>query len=335
MTSMASRANIIAPTVLAAGYRGVAFVKGLIAAGIRPTRICSYPQRDDQSNAFDKLAELSRENAVPFETAHRPEIVNDRLVYLVGWQYLIHGSYSNCIVFHDLILPQYRGFAPTVTALLCGNDVVGVTAFIPNEGVDTGNICGTRTIRVRSDTSLQAIADLQTAAMIDLAIELATQAFKGRIHTQAQDASLANYSLWRDDFDYFIDWRRDANFIVRHIQFVGFPYRGAKALLGDKLLTIRKASFGPDLTFAIRDPGKLWQIDGPKALVVCGEGTVWVDDVREANGQQVCFKQLRSRFLTADTAWIAPIISNNEYLNSSNLGRNNRVSAKKEKKSKN
>jgi hypothetical protein len=46
--------------------------------------------------------------------------------------------------------------------------------------------------------------DLQTSAMIELAVELAEQAFRGDLKASSQDESAATYSLWRDAFDYLI-----------------------------------------------------------------------------------------------------------------------------------
>jgi methionyl-tRNA formyltransferase len=92
---------------------------------------------------------------------------------------------------------------------------------------------------------------------------------------------------------------------LRHVQVVGFPYEGAKAVLDGSTLTIDNARLGPDLNFAIRDPGKVWTIEGGRPLVVCGAGTLWIDSARGADAQPFQFRRLRARFLTADTAWIA------------------------------
>ena len=43
-----------------AGYKGLVFVSGLLANGIRPNRIISYSQAGDQSDALPRLVKLSR-----------------------------------------------------------------------------------------------------------------------------------------------------------------------------------------------------------------------------------------------------------------------------------
>jgi methionyl-tRNA formyltransferase len=51
------------------------------------------------------------------------------------------------VVFHDSILPQYRGFNPLVSALINGDSRVGVTAMGTDE-FDKGDIIGQRTIAI-------------------------------------------------------------------------------------------------------------------------------------------------------------------------------------------
>jgi methionyl-tRNA formyltransferase len=299
---------MMTPTVLASGYRGAAFVSGIVEAGMRPERVISYKQVGDQSNAFERLIDFARSENIPFEETRYPNVVTDKLIFLVGWQFILRECLERCIVFHDSLLPTLRGFAPTVTALLRGDKEIGVTAFRPQVGVDTGPIYSTRTVRIPPGASLRTVFDLQTKAMVELAIEFGERATCGDLDALPQDESAVTYSLWRDSFDFFIDWRRDAQQVLRHINCAGFPYDGAKAVIHDRILTILKARLGPDISFAIRDPGKIWQIEDGHGLVVCGEGTVWIEEALDSGRKLFIFKSLRSRFLTADTAWIATFI---------------------------
>src|SRR5262249_5436709 len=151
--------------------------------------------------------------------------------------------------------------APTVTALLSGEHEIGVSAIRPHAGADTGPLYGFRTVLAPAEATLQSVLDLQTDAMIALALELTDRFSRGELNAVPQDEDSATYSLWRDSFDFFIDWRRDAPQILRHIVVSGYPYEGAKAVLGDRILIILTAHLGPEIDFAIRDPGKLWQIE--------------------------------------------------------------------------
>jgi methionyl-tRNA formyltransferase len=300
--------KIIRPTVLAAGYKGALFVTGLLEAGIQPLRIVSYRQEGDESDSFDRLRELGRKYEVCVEEGRHPRLDQDALVFLVGWQFLLREGLDRCVVLHDSLLPHLRGFSPTVTALILGVETIGVTAIRPDNGLDSGPICGTRDIRVSPGANLHAVLELQSRAMIDLALEILQKTSDGTLVEKPQSLAQATFSLWRDSYDYFIDWRRGAPEILRHVNALGFPYEGAKGIINDQVVTIQRASLGSDFVFAIRDPGKLWQVDDRRALVVCGSGMLWIEDAFDASGGPFHFKYLRSRFLTADTAWIAPYL---------------------------
>jgi methionyl-tRNA formyltransferase len=299
----------IRPTVFASGYKGTLFVSGLFEAGIHPARIVSYRQHGDKSESFDRLIALCRNRGIEVEESHQPQIDKDALVFLVGWQFLLRAGLDRCVVLHDSLLPNFRGFSPTVTAMLLDAAVVGVTAVLPNDRPDSGPICGSRTVEIGMDDSLRDIIERQIRAMVDLAREILQRAATGTLVGRAQDQNAATYSLWRDEADYFLDWRLSASEILRHVRALGFPYDGAKAVMNNRVVTIDEASPGPDVVFALRNPGKLWQIDGRRALVVCGQSTLWIDRARDDSGMPFHFNSLRARFLTADTAWITAFIA--------------------------
>lgn len=133
--------------VAAAGLKGLNFLRGLEAAGYRPSRVYSYPQRDDFSGSFARIETFCRNNAIQLEEERRPAIAPRTRTFLVGWQYLFDGPSDSIVVFHDSLLPEYRGFAPTVTALITGARQIGVTAFRPDEGsryrpgLSSGGLC--------------------------------------------------------------------------------------------------------------------------------------------------------------------------------------------------
>jgi methionyl-tRNA formyltransferase len=300
----------IQPTVLAAGFRGGLFVERLLAAGVHLKRVVSYKQAGDTSESFERLGQLANEHGLLFEEAQRPAIDDDALVFVIGWQFLLPGRLDRCVVMHDSLLPSMRGFAPTVSAILSGSECVGVTAIRPDQGVDTGPVYGARKIPIAAGASLLTIMNLQADAMVDLSLEIMRNATQDVWETRCQDEKNASYSIWRDGFDYFIDWRRSAPEILRQVRALGYPNSGAKAVLGDKVLNISNATEGPDISFVLRDPGKLWSIADRRALVVCGAGTVWIEEASlAAGGDAFRFTRLRSRFLTADNAWLAPFVA--------------------------
>lgn len=275
-------------------------------------RVVTYRQVGDVSGAFDRLQEVCKIHKLPIEQSKRPDISSDRLVFLFSWQFLLDSDLQKCIVFHDSLLPLLRGFSPTVTTILLDERIIGVTAMQPMAGVDTGPVYATRAAERAPGMDLKTSLDMQTNLAVELALDILEQAKNGPLIAQPQSDARATYSLWRDEFDYFIDWRRSAESIAAQVRAVGYPFDGAKAILVDQLVRIDAVSVGPDLPFAIRDCGKIWEIRGGQALVVCGAGTLWIERARDNDGNQFAFKRLRTRFLTADNAWIANVLGNHD-----------------------
>jgi hypothetical protein len=146
-SDMILREKVTRPTVLATGYRGAAFVAGLVAAGVCPVRVVTYPQAGDQSGAFESLVRLCGSHGIGVEESRRPRVDSERLVFLVGWQFLLGEGHERCVVFHDSLLPKLRGFSPTVNALLRGEEIIGVTAFRRRRGARIWKACSARSAR--------------------------------------------------------------------------------------------------------------------------------------------------------------------------------------------
>ena len=67
------------------------------------------------------------------------------LMLAVSWRYLVpqkvyQHPVQGAYVFHDSLLPAYRGFSPTVWAILNNETQTGVTLFSMAEDVDSGDI---------------------------------------------------------------------------------------------------------------------------------------------------------------------------------------------------
>ena len=71
----------------------------------------------------------------------------------IAWKFLLPMKINDylqypLIVFHDSLLPKYRGFAPTPTAIMCGETDIGVTAIFANAQVDEGDIVAQKSVYV-------------------------------------------------------------------------------------------------------------------------------------------------------------------------------------------
>ncbi len=218
----------------------------------------------------------------------------------VAWRYMLPLSLNALledplIVFHDSLLPRYRGFAPTPTAMLCGERKIGVTALYAAEAVDAGPILWQREMPLGPDDYIAEVITRQAALYAEGFAELLAAMEKGGLNPQPQNEAEATYSLWRSVEDCRIDWALPAKDIYALVRACGPPYPGAFTRMERQKITVLRAKLLPDKSFVRRDAGKLWQLlpDGP--AVVCGEGMLQITQAVDEEGLTVRFARLRLR----------------------------------------
>jgi len=227
--------------------------------------------------------------------------INDKfensIAIAAGWRWLIKDPFRQVIVFHDSLLPKYRGFNPLVTALLNHDTETGVTAIIANKNFDCGDIIERRSIGLNYPVKIAHV----TNAVCDLYFELALSILKRLGSAQyldgvPQNESKASYSVWRDEEDYRIDWTNSVDSITHFVNCLSFPYKGASTLYDGNLIRILEVGTEPDVDIANRDAGKVLFVAENKPVVICGIGLLRIDVAVDDEGQSVLpFKNFRAR----------------------------------------
>jgi methionyl-tRNA formyltransferase len=217
----------------------------------------------------------------------------------VGWRFMIR-SEPRLVVFHDSLLPRYRGFAPLVNALINGEAEIGVTALWGAERYDSGPIIDQAAIAVNYPLTIQDAITEVTPLYERLATEITQRLLAGEdISGHEQDESKATYSIWRDEDDYLIDWTQDARYVARFIDAVGPPYKGACSHVGGRRVRILRAeAVKAESIFEIRHPGKVFSVSDGVPTVVCGEGMIRLLALSDATtGDSLLpWTHLRTRF---------------------------------------
>lgn len=221
----------------------------------------------------------------------------------VSWRWLIEHPPQRLIVFHDSLLPRYRGFSPLVNALINGESEVGVSAIFGASDFDTGPIIAQSRTAVRYPLRIADAIHAINRNYLACAETVLQALLEGQPLTGTpQDESQATYSVWRDEQDYRIDWSRSAREIRRFIDAVGYPYRGASTTFDGKLVRILGAEEAPDVVVENRHCGKALFVADGKPVVICGEGMLKVTDAQIEEGGQLrpFFPQSRFRIRFTD-----------------------------------
>ena len=216
--------------------------------------------------------------------------------FAIGWKWIIP-HVKNLIIFHDSILPKYRGFNPLVTSLMNGDTKIGVTALFASKHADEGDIIDISSIEIQYPIKIQDAIEKITACYKELALSIANKIVNNTtIIGYEQDSSVATYSLWRDNDDYIINWNESSDRIKRHIDASGYPYLGAKTIFNGVTVTILSAEIISDIHIENRSPGKILKLDGGIPTVVCGAGLLRLDDIKYNEKSILPILKLRSKF---------------------------------------
>lgn len=248
---------------------------------------------------FDKIAELCRHHNVRCLDRDGGYVVRTDYAVAVSWRWLIHADLTRTVVFHDSLLPRHRGFNPLVTALINGDREIGVTALFAAAEYDRGDIIAQSSAAISYPIKINEAIKILLGSYEVLAATIGAYLSDGKeLPAVPQDEATASYSLWRDEEDYFVDWTRSAGYIKRCIDAQGYPYRGAAARIGEKVVRIRDAETLCDVQIANRTPGKVIFLDGDKPVVVCGEGLLKVTELvdNEAGASLLPLSHFRVRF---------------------------------------
>lgn len=283
------------------GYKGFVVLKSILA--FDPEIISFVVLADDKSIEKDYFFELNElTKGYEFNVYKRQEIEYIKqetfdYLFAISWRWLIEENTNKLIVLHDSLLPEYRGFNPLVTALIEGDTRIGVTAIFANAEFDRGNIIGVKemniTYPIKINEAIRRISDLYG----QLVIQLISNLNYNKIIERPQDETIASYSLWRNEDDYFINWEWDADRIVRFIDAVGTPYNGAKTMCENKVIKISEAEEVPDMNIINRVPGKIIFYKEHCPVIVCGKGLLMIKNSFSDTNEIFVFKKLRLKLI--------------------------------------
>lgn len=219
----------------------------------------------------------------------------NNITIAVGWRWIIDDG-AKLIIFHDSLLPRLRGFNPLVTALINGDNNIGVTVLYGSKEYDKGDIIIQKAIAIEYPLKIQSAIEKISCLYVEAFQELLECILNGYIPSTPQNESLASYSLWRDDDDYFISWEWDSEKIKRFIDAVGSPYKGAKTIIDGLQLYVKDSTVEEDVHIENRTPGKIIFKEENKISIVCGKGVLGVKNFFDSEGNHIDLKKFRTRF---------------------------------------
>jgi methionyl-tRNA formyltransferase len=181
-----------------------------------------------------------------------------------------------CINLHGSLLPKYRGAAPIQWAIANGDEVLGNTTMLLEEGLDTGPMLLQQALSFESDIPNTAAKALKQLALLGapMVIETLKGLANGTLTPQPQDDSQATLApiLTREDGRVDFDKLDSLPIFNRWRAFQ--PWPGIFTTIGDKKLILNEiAPAGykhPNGENCL--PGEIWFI-GKEVFVACANGS--------------------------------------------------------------
>jgi methionyl-tRNA formyltransferase len=208
------------------------------------------------------------------------------LLFALGWRYLIPRSVYETtkmasVVFHDSLLPEYRGFAPSNWAIINGDTETGVTMFLMSETVDSGPIIEQVVIEIEPAHTIKEVAENVMESYLSLLESNIERLITGGFTAIPQDESHATLSTKRVPADGKIDWAVGSTAIHNLVRGLAEPWPGAFTTIGGRKLMIWSTDIYDGPVIAGSVPGRVIDMSNrPSVTVATGDGAIVIKTVQ-------------------------------------------------------
>lgn len=166
---------------------------------------------------------------------------NPDLIIVVGWYHMVPKQLLKEFKFcglHASLLPDYSGGAPLVWAIINGETETGLTFFMFDEGVDSGDIIGQEKTEITPDDTIKTLYDKIELLGVELLKKHLPKLADGSVKLVKQDESKRRVFPQRKPEDGLIDWTWDNKRIKNFIRAQTKPYPGAFTYIEGKKVII-------------------------------------------------------------------------------------------------
>lgn len=179
---------------------------------------------------------------------------------------------------HASLLPKYRSAAPIQWALINGESETGITTFLIDEGLDTGDLLLKRTIPITEDDtagSLEAkLAELGSEVMLETLNGIAT----GRLKAEPQDHSKATLAPKIKKELAQLDWAKSARELFNLIRGLN-PAPGAYTFYNGKRLKIHRSRV-VSVENSNATSGEVIQLSTGGLILKTGDGSLELTEIQ-------------------------------------------------------
>ena len=252
-----------------------------LAPGAGLEVFCGREEGGEPAFVENLAREAAAANARFRESTSLEGVEEADLLLMVNWRRLVPMEVCGrmrlgAFVFHDSLLPEYRGFSPTVWAMVNGEDHTGVTLLEAVAEADQGDIVDQARVPIGPEETIAEVMERVTGTYLELLERNLPALVTGAAQRRPQDPARASWARKRTPDDNRIDWSQPAKKAFDLIRGVTRPYAGAFTdLEGGRLRVwaarLDDAASGPPGTVLRTEPGR-------GLLVAAGSGGLWLTE---------------------------------------------------------
>lgn len=251
---------------------------GLCRSGFIPSLVISQPDKPKGRGLKLKPTEVSvfsKENNIPLinpknlkDDKLREELASQEADFSIVVDYgkilpswILSIASKHCICLHPSLLPFYRGPAPIEYALMDGKSSTGVTVFVVNERVDSGDIILQKEVAIDSNDDFFSLSDRLTKEGCRLLIEAMDKISHDDYTLRPQDEAKATFTHKLKKEDGRINWKMPATDIRNLMRATkGWPsvytyYKGIMLKVIDAVVLDEKPDSPPGRIIAVDKKG--------------------------------------------------------------------------------
>jgi methionyl-tRNA formyltransferase len=180
-----------------------------------------------------------------------------------------------CLNIHASLLPRHRGPSPVANAILCGDELTGVTIMLMDAGLDTGPILAQEKVGISFMDTADSLSTKLADVGAKLLLETLPKWLAGELKAQPQDESQATYSKLITSKDAEIDWHLSAVELWRRVRAYN-PWPSCHTWCQEKRLKIHRAIPLGDVkdrevgeVIALTEPPWVGAVTGQGVLGLC------------------------------------------------------------------
>ncbi len=194
---------------------------------------------------------------------------------------ILSAAKYGCVNGHASLLPKYRGASPIQWCIVQGETETGVTTMLMDEGMDTGDILETVTVKIGETETAEELFERLSDISADLMLSTIEKLEKGEITPKRQEGEATYAPIIKKEMA-LLDFNKPANELFNAVRgYYSWPC--AYFFMDGKRMKVIKAAVGSKTD---KVAGTVVGNNGVLSIA-CGDGTALDILVLQAEGSKV------------------------------------------------